>query len=58
MTKKKEIKCIKCKHYDGKDCHRNGNIGIIIKYRQEKQVFIKTPEELNKEGDCKNYARA
>lgn len=58
MAKKKEAKCVICKSYDGKNCHKNGNVGIVIKYRQEKQVYIKTPEELNKDGDCKNYVRA
>lgn len=56
--KKKQAKCLNCKYYDGKNCHKNGNIGIVIKYREENKVFLKTPEEMNKNGECGSYARA
>lgn len=55
--KKKQAKCLNCKHFDGKNCHKNGNIGIVIKYREEKKVFLKTPEELNNSGACESYGR-
>ena len=58
MVKKKEVKCCKCKNFDGTNCHKNGNIGIVIKYRQEKQVFLKKPEEINQDGACESYAGA
>lgn len=58
MTKaKKKIQCINCKNYDGTNCHKNGNIGILVKYRQENKFFIKTIEELNANGDCTSYAK-
>ena len=57
MKKKKEVKCVNCKHFDGTNCHKNGNVGILIKYRKETKLYIKTPEELNKDGDCKQYAK-
>ena len=56
--KSKSIKCNTCKHYDGKNCHKNGNEGILVKYCQESKFYIKTPEELNKNKDCKSYAKA
>lgn len=56
MTPKK-VKCLNCKHYDGRDCHKNGNIGILIKYRNQSRVYLQTPEELNKDGKCKSYGR-
>lgn len=58
MAKKVNKECTKCKHYNGKDCTHYLNIGVAIKYRQENEFYIKPPKELNKEGDCKNYARA
>lgn len=58
MTKKdKKAVCIKCKNYDGKNCHKNGNIGILVKYRQESKFYIKKAEELNANGECKEYAK-
>ncbi len=57
MVKKEQIKeCIKCSNYDGKNCSKNDNIGIVIEYRQEKPIFLKTPDEINKEKNCKDYA--
>lgn len=58
MAKKKDVKCVKCQNFDGENCHKNGNIGIVIKYRQEKQVFLKKPEEINQDGACASYVRA
>lgn len=57
MAKKKNKNCSDCKHYDGTNCHRNGNIGILVKYRQESKFYINTPEELNKNKDCSSYAK-
>lgn len=59
MAKKttKKIECINCKNFDGVNCHKNGNIGIIVKYRNEQKCYISTPEELNKNKDCKFYAK-
>lgn len=55
MKSKKKVSCLKCKYYDGANCHQNGNIGILIKSRTEHRFYLKTPEELNK--DCKSYAK-
>lgn len=49
------IDCTNCKLYDGKDCHKKGNVGIAIKYRQERQIFIKKSEEINKDKNCKDF---
>lgn len=57
MAKKKKIQCIDCKQFDGNNCHKNGNIGILVKYRKETKFYIKTPEEINKDGDCKDHAK-
>lgn len=54
---KKKIECIACKHYDGENCHKNGNIAISVKYRQESKFYISTPEELNKNKDCECYVK-
>lgn len=56
MTKKK-IECITCKNFDGTNCHKNGNIGILVKYRQEKKFYVSTPNELNKNKDCSGYVK-
>lgn len=53
--KKKNINCLSCKLYDGKDCHKNGNIALLVKYRKESKIFIQSPEEINKNKDCKSY---
>mgnify|MGYP006976596541 CR=1 FL=1 len=57
MKKKKEVKCVNCKHFDGTNCHKNGNVGILVKYRKETRLYIKKPEDINKNGDCKEYAK-
>ena len=54
---KKKIECISCANFDGENCHKNDNIGILVKYRQEKRFYISTPKELNKDKDCKAYAK-
>lgn len=51
----KAIECTLCKHYNGKDCHKKDNIGVAIKYRQERQIFVKKAEEINKDKNCKDY---
>ena len=58
MTKKKEAKCINCKNFDGTNCHKNGNVDILIKYRKQSMFYLKTPEELNANGKCESYAKA
>lgn len=58
MAKKdKKATCINCKHYDGENCHKNGNVGILVKYRQETKFFIEKAEKINANGDCKEYAK-
>lgn len=57
MAKKKEFKCLTCEHYDGENCTHPNNIAIKVKYRQETEFFVKTPEELNPDGKCKDYAK-
>lgn len=55
MTKKEKlIDCKDCK-FNGEKCTHKSNEGLIVKYRQEKKHFFKTPDELNKDGNCKNY---
>ena len=54
---KKKIECISCKYYDGENCHKNGNIGILVKFRQESKFYILKPEELNKNKDCESYVK-
>ena len=54
---KKKIECIYCKHYDGKNCTRNGNVGILVKNRKESKFYISTPDELNKNKDCESYVK-
>lgn len=54
---KKKIECISCKHFDGENCHKNGNVAISVRYRQEKKIYISVPAELNKNKDCKDYAK-
>lgn len=49
--------CTACKYFNGIDCTHESNIGIKVKYRQETEFFVKKPEELNAEGECKNYAK-
>lgn len=57
MAKKKQNKCEKCKYYDGENCFHHTNMGFKIQYRLEQGIFIKTIEELNKNGNCKNYEK-
>lgn len=54
---KKKIECTSCINFDGENCHKNGNIAISVRFRQEKRVYISTPEQLNKNKDCKSYAK-
>lgn len=56
--KKKKNNCINCIYFNDSNCHKNGNVGILVKRRQESIFYIKTPQELNNGGDCKNYAKA
>ncbi len=56
MKKKENIKeCANCAHFNDKKCTHPTNIGIEIKYRIETTLFLKTPEELNADNNCKNY---
>lgn len=57
MAKKKQNKCEQCKFYDGVNCFHHTNIGLQVKYRLEEEFFIKNIEELNKNGNCKNYEK-
>lgn len=52
--KSNKTECAACKYFTG-ECTHKSNIGIRVKYRQETAFFVKTPEELNAEGECKNY---
>lgn len=52
--KEKLIDCANCA-YNSEKCLHESNKGIILKYRVEKETYFKTPDELNKKGDCKNY---
>lgn len=54
---KKKIDCLTCKHYDGENCHKNGNIGILVKYKHEHKFYVSKPEEINKNKDCSSYAK-
>lgn len=54
---KKKVECINCKYFDGKNCHKNGNIGILVKYRKESKFYISTPEQLNKDKGCESYVK-
>lgn len=58
MKSKKLTKteCTACKYYTG-ECTHESNIGIKVKYRQETEFFVKTLQELNPEGECKNYEK-
>lgn len=49
------ICCQKCGHFKNNNCTHLSNRGIVIQYRKEKEVFLKSVEELNKDGDCTNY---
>lgn len=63
MAKKqeKEVKKVKVEKscetciFNGDKCQHESNKGIIVKYRLETEVFFQTPEEINKNGKCKNY---
>lgn len=55
MADKKKKECAKCRYKDGEKCTHESNKGIIVKYRTETPVYFRTPDELNKNGDCKNY---
>lgn len=56
MKSKKSNKkeCTTCKYYTG-ECTHESNVGIRVKYRIENKFYIKTPKELNADGDCRNY---
>lgn len=51
-----KTECAACKYFTG-ECTHKSNIGIKVKYRQETEFFVHKAEELNKEGDCKHYAK-
>lgn len=53
----KKVYCTNCKKYDGKNCHKNGNIGILVKYRNESTFYLKSAEEINAKKDCKFYEK-
>lgn len=55
---KKKNECKNCKYYSGTDCTHTDNTGVKVKYRLENKFYIKTPEQLNNKGTCKNYAKA
>ena len=55
--RKKKIECITCKNFDGVNCHKNGNVGILVKFRQESKFYISKPDELNKDKDCSCYVK-
>lgn len=46
----KKINCEECQFYDTQ-CQHPLNKVLLVKYRQEKEVYINT----NKDGNCKNY---
>lgn len=52
-----KIQCVDCKYFNG-NCTHKSNVGIRVKYRIENEFYIKTPEELNTNGDCGNYAKS
>lgn len=54
---KKKVDCISCQYFDGENCHKNGNMAILVKYRQERKYYISKPSELNKNKDCKSYVK-
>lgn len=54
---KKKVQCVDCKNYDGVNCNKKGNVGVILRYRQERQFHLQKPEQLNANGDCKDYAK-
>lgn len=54
---KKKVYCTNCKNFDGANCHKNGNVGILVKCRQESRFYISTPEQLNKNKDCQSYVK-
>lgn len=55
MKSNKLNKCQKCVYFKDNNCTHPSNQGIVIQYRKEKEVFLKSVEELNKDGDCNNY---
>lgn len=58
MGRKKKLKdCLSCKLFDGKDCHKNGNVALLVKYRKESKIYLHTPQELNKNKDCESYVQ-
>lgn len=54
MAKKKLNDCANCV-YNSEKCLHESNKGVIVKYRVEKETYFKTPDELNKKGNCINY---
>lgn len=50
------ICCQKCVYFKDNNCTHLTNKGVVIQYRKEKEAFLKSVDELNKDGNCKNYA--
>lgn len=46
----KKINCEECQHFVS-GCQHPLNKVLLVKYRQEKEVYINT----NQDGNCKNY---
>lgn len=56
MAKKQQTKlCEECVYKNGVLCTHECNKGVIVKYRIETPVYLKTCAELNKDGGCKNF---
>lgn len=55
-VKKLVIKCTNCKNYDGTNCHKKGNVGVVIKFRQEHQFFVKKSAKINQDKNCKDFS--
>lgn len=51
----KRNKCVDCNNLLNGQCNSPGNIGILAQYRQEKKIYLKSIQVLNKNGNCKNY---
>ncbi len=58
LQNKKKNTCQNCKYFNGKDCTYADNTGVKVKYRLENKFYIKTPQQLNNKGNCKNYVEA
>lgn len=53
----KANKCNECRYFDDKNCVHKKNIGIKIKYKQQSEFYILTPDKINKDGKCELYAK-